>query len=336
MTSIRFSVLLASPRASGICRCTDFIRHSVHSLKMRQISPPNGAAPTFLGIGSQRCASSYLSDVLGDHPQVQMAPKELNFFNYNARHHDLDWYRGHFEGSDSNEHIKARGEISPNYAVMRKREIEWARQLFPELRVILVVRHPVNRMWSALRRHWTYSYLPDVADVGKDLPAMLSYADRRLNDAFGDYRTIYRNWRAVFGDALLMVRFERLQRQHDAVIRRILDFLQVESDLAFLDDDKSVLNQSKADVHMPPYFRYYLSRRYIDRTEKFNNLTGGAADEWLDEMSACITEGKPAWAFRYWLRSALRYYPMQWAHRVVDPIRTRWKVRRSQKMVVAQ
>jgi len=283
-----------------------------------------------LCIGSQRCATSYLNQVLEAHPHVQMAPKEPNFFNHTVRTHGLDWYLQHFEAPNGKS-IQARGEISPNYAVMRRREIQLAKDLFPHLKIILLVRHPVDRMWSALRRHWTFSYLDDVSEIGKNVSSILGYADQRLPDAFGDYRAIYENWTSVFDEErILLLRYDQMKAEPDRTVSRVLEFLGVESDIEWIQsyrEGSSPRNQSTADVEMSNYVQYYLSRRYIDRIKAFNTITNGFVQDWVDDMDQCLAAGNHWWELRYRVRSAVRYHPVQWVHRFVDPFRTWWKVR---------
>jgi hypothetical protein len=300
--------------------------------------------PTFLGIGSQRCATTFVNQVLEAHPGIRMAPKEPNFFNYNWQQKGLDWYLQLFEAPDDTESggrpVEARGEISPNYAVMRPREIRLAHDLFPDLNLLLIVRHPVDRMWSALRRHWTFSYLDGVADVGTDEASMLNYADQHLSDAFGDYRRIYENWTSVYGpDQILLLRFDRLKSNPDEALARILEFIGVEPDLDWLRsyrENASVRNQSKANVEMPDFVRYYLSRRYLERIRAFNDLTDGLVQDWVDDLEKCMLDAPAHWKMRYVLRSAVWNYPIRFAHQLLDPLRMWLKVRRAhQKLSVS-
>ena len=55
--------------------------------------------PSVIGIGAQKCASSWVHSVLGAHPQIAVSePKEVDFFSY---HFDRGyrWYEGHFGGT---------------------------------------------------------------------------------------------------------------------------------------------------------------------------------------------------------------------------------------------
>lgn len=282
--------------------------------------------PNFIGIGSQRCASTFLDHRLRAHPHVAMAPKELSFFNHGIYRHGVQQYLEHFANAPEG---AVRGEISPTYALMRPSQIACADRLFPGMKVVLVVRHPVERMWSALGRHWTFSYLPNVADVGQDQASLLVFADRRLNDAYGDYDRIHRNWSRVVGTRLLTVRFDDFRRDYARTMRRILEFIGVDSDLDFFaskeTNQSGVPNRSKVKVEMPEYFRFYLSRRYEERTRRFDERTGGMVRDWVEDMERHVGEGSQKWHQAYRLRHALRYLPVHWAHRVGDPLRMRWK-----------
>lgn len=280
--------------------------------------------PTFLCIGGQRCGSTYLNKILDSHSQIQMAPKERQFFNHRIYEEGLDWYLSYFY-HEQVQNVAARGEISPNYAVMRRPEIRLTKELFPDLRIILIVRHPVDRMWSALRRHWTYSHLPGVSCIGQELDAMLSFADQRLHDAFGDYVTIWNNWTSEFGaDHIKLIRFDDLKNQSTQTLGEILDFIGVEHS-TWAPQDGPVPNRSKIDIEMPEFFRYYLSRRYLSRTQRFNRQTNGLVDDWVKDMEICVGQAPVRWRVRYYTRAAYCYYPVQLMHAIGDPVRFRWK-----------
>ena len=55
--------------------------------------------PTFLGIGAQKCASSWIRNVLHDHPEVFVShPREVDFFSYHYNR-GYTWYERHFEAA---------------------------------------------------------------------------------------------------------------------------------------------------------------------------------------------------------------------------------------------
>ena len=65
--------------------------------------------PNFIGIGAQKCATTWVYRVLEDHPAALLSdPKELHFFSSNFDR-GYQWYERHFPETSS---AKAVGECS--------------------------------------------------------------------------------------------------------------------------------------------------------------------------------------------------------------------------------
>ena len=99
----------------------------------------------FIGLGAQKCASTWLHDVLVDHPELSV-PTELKEVDYFSYHHDRgpEWYEQRFDASAQD---NLCGEISPSYlhspdVVARVAEYN------PDMRIILIVRDPIARAIS--------------------------------------------------------------------------------------------------------------------------------------------------------------------------------------------
>src|SRR6476661_10133337 len=77
--------------------------------------------PTFVGIGSMRCGSTWLYQVLRCHPDIAVSKlKEVDFFfMYRMLHHDWQWYESLFHDEDREKAKPVRGEISPRYARLK-------------------------------------------------------------------------------------------------------------------------------------------------------------------------------------------------------------------------
>src|SRR5436189_1883484 len=77
--------------------------------------------PTFLGIGSLRCGSTWLYQVLRCHPNIKLSDrKEMYFFFMpDMLRHDFDWYEAHFAPHNGGEPKPVRGEISPGYGRLK-------------------------------------------------------------------------------------------------------------------------------------------------------------------------------------------------------------------------
>jgi hypothetical protein len=116
--------------------------------------------PTFLIIGAQKSATRWLRVNLGLHPDVYTAPTELEFFNKAERFaRGTRWYCRQFEGW-SDERIV--GESTPGYMFWRERpDLVAARiaQVVPDVRLIAILRNPIDRAQSAMVHHIKFSRL---------------------------------------------------------------------------------------------------------------------------------------------------------------------------------
>jgi hypothetical protein len=99
---------------------------------------------TFIGIGAQKCASTWLYQALGSHPSIGTSEvKELNFFSY-AYGYGFEWYESF--NSDFADR-KMVGEVSPSYF----HDLEAPDRAYaynPAFKVIVSLRDPIERAYS--------------------------------------------------------------------------------------------------------------------------------------------------------------------------------------------
>jgi hypothetical protein len=101
--------------------------------------------PTFIGLGAQKCASSWLHAIFADHPQACVStPKELNFFSA-FYERGFQWYERHFQASRPDQ--IAVGEISPSYLPDGDAPAR-AHAYNPDFRILVALRDPVERAYS--------------------------------------------------------------------------------------------------------------------------------------------------------------------------------------------
>lgn len=100
---------------------------------------------SFLGLGAQKSGSTWLYFQLHAHPGLYLPPvKELHFWDRD-RVFGLDWYRAQFAPAPAG--TKA-GEITPAYAILSHELIAEVRREFPDIRLLYLMRNPVDRAWS--------------------------------------------------------------------------------------------------------------------------------------------------------------------------------------------
>ena len=106
--------------------------------------------PDFLCIGAQKSGTTWLHRVLMGHPDIYLPPqKEVHYFNSHYRRHSLAWYSAQFETGRG----KSCGDITPAYGVLDESKVRYMKTLMPRAKIILILRDPIDRAWSAANMH---------------------------------------------------------------------------------------------------------------------------------------------------------------------------------------
>ncbi len=182
--------------------------------------------PTYIGVGAQKCASTWLHRILASHPQVAVPEvKEVDFFSY---HYDkgYQWYEACFPARRPEK--PACGEISPSYfseACVPGRLARYA----PEARVIVSLREPVARALSNHRHEVRLGHLTGDLSFEHGLENNPMYVEQGL------YAKHLRNWLQHFPlHQMLVVLMDDVESDPAAVVRTVYRFLGVDD--AFVPD----------------------------------------------------------------------------------------------------
>ena len=106
--------------------------------------------PNFLIIGTPKCASTSLHFYLSQHPEIYMShTKEIYFFSDNYDK-GLEFYRKYFLNASGK---KAIGEATPVYCFLPY-ALDRIKQNFPDIKLILCLRNPVERAFSNWLMLW--------------------------------------------------------------------------------------------------------------------------------------------------------------------------------------
>lgn len=152
-------------------------------------------APTFLCIGVQKGGTTWLERAVTQHPQVATGRrKELQFFNHRESYErGLDWYEAQFR---VRRRTRAIGEFTPNYwgteGTPRANHFlgsaDRVADAYPDLQLVVCLRHPVDRAVSAWYHHMDAGRFPPSVGL---LEAVERYPDIR---EFGDHGTQLAAW----------------------------------------------------------------------------------------------------------------------------------------------
>lgn len=198
------------------------------------MSSPIPPLPNFLIIGAQKCATRWLRFNLGKHPDVFTARRELEFFNHGGRFKSIgsDGYRTLFEGWSGEPFV---GEATPGYMIPRHRPGVVAtriKETVPDVRLIALVRNPIDRALSAMVHHIKRGRLPpdlSLLDFVRQTPPEEEWLGLVVG---GRYAASLRHYRQLFGDQLLVLVHDDLQEDPRSVYAHALRHIGADADFA--------------------------------------------------------------------------------------------------------
>ncbi len=177
------------------------------------------SGPDFIVIGAMKCATSALHEQLARQPDVFMStPKEPNFFSDDAVFAKGEgWYRGLFEAAPE---TAKRGESSTHYTKLpaHPRTVERMKAMLPDVRLIYIMRHPIERLVSHYVHEWTQRvYSEPIGRAVDARPELIAYS--RYAMQLAPYFEAYGR------EAVLPVFHERLTAQPEPEFKRICRFM---------------------------------------------------------------------------------------------------------------
>jgi hypothetical protein len=222
--------------------------------------------PDFLCIGAQKAGTSWLNNVLLEHPQIFMPPiNELHFFDRVRReapirrrqvdlarkqirleeekgeaadqayigylrkilsfqNTTLEWYEAAYSWPVPDGVLK--GDVTPSYLELARKHIVYARKLLGDVKLILIIRRPADRLLSQLRMWATRDDRTDIPQSDEEWMALL--AEMTEKSERGGYEDGVRLWRAQFGaESLLVLPYGDMRSDPRSMIDRIEDHLGI-------------------------------------------------------------------------------------------------------------
>ncbi len=239
--------------------------------------------PDFLGIGAMRSGTSWLRRHLNNHPHIWMAePKEVHFFD---RHfEDRRWpllprdrearlrYGAHFAEAPTAAGT-VTGEFTPAYAVLPDERIAVIRRWRPELRLLFIMRDPVERAWSHARKDFAkyWGQEPEAATLDDLRP----FFDDPNVYRRGDYLACLQAWLAHFPrERLLLSCMEDIVADPRELLREHFAFLGVDPALAKEDPDLAKPVNPRPRTPLPAGVRDYLEAAFYPRNDALGALLG--------------------------------------------------------------
>jgi len=220
----------------------------------------------FIGIGAPKCATTWTFDLLKHHPDVQFpAGKEVNFWSDPKARGGFEWYRDVMQDGDLG---VVAGEISVEYGRLPAEKIREMRRRYPDVRLFLHVRHPIDRAWSMARMRIREAQL-DVADMTEG--ELMKYIFVPGNIENGDYASTMDRWLAVFpAEQMLISRYDDIEGDAAGSLARVCTHIGVDfTPLAGRRHGLTIGRRYADDRPIPSGIRSVLERLYAEPMARF-------------------------------------------------------------------
>lgn len=252
-----------------------------------------GKLPDFLIVGAQKSGTTYLWKILKQHPDVEMSPnflsknrngkenkKEVFFFN-----RDENWQKGTaYYKSLFNDNEKIQGESTPNYlpdTSCHKRMFE----LLPKARLIILLRNPVLRAYSAFY-HIKRIKTPHDHKVETKKSFEENFKNNNLDKnivEFGFYIDQIENLLRYYPkDQILIIISEQMKKNPAESFQRVCKFLEIN----YVEVDFNIkTNVGEYDRPMEEETKKMLRKIYEPYNQRLYNFLGTTIKEWEEEKN---------------------------------------------------
>ncbi len=178
----------------------------------------------FIGIGTQKAGTSWLTEAINEHPDIYIHPKkEAHFFNREKFYIN----KFHYERTFKSKKEKVIGEITPAY-ISEKKVAKRIFQYNSGVKLIAILRDPTERAVSQYKMEISRGTIENNSGLWdafeRDLPRYGPMKERGLYKEQLDRFYKYFN-----KNQILIMKYKDLKENPISFIKTVFEFLEVES-----------------------------------------------------------------------------------------------------------
>ena len=206
--------------------------------------------PNFMCLGAAKSGTTTLYDILRQHPDIYIpAFKEPHFFDIPENYKNgIEWYkRNYFRNANK----KIIADFTPSYFFEKEAPKRIFKNLGRDMKFLVVFRNPVDRAYS----HYLHSKRDDHESENFEKSLELEVSRLKKHENQSDYLSYLRHSYVHQGlyaqmidrylqyfslDNFLFIHFEdELLQERELTIKRILEFLEIDSSVLLRTDIRS-------------------------------------------------------------------------------------------------
>ncbi len=191
-----------------------------------------------------------------------------------------EWYASLFADTSL-----LRGEITPSYTMLHLHDVARVQRLAPPLKIILLLRNPIDRAWSQIRHDWAHGVLRGIDDFEE----VCRFIDSPHQTFRSDYLRTLTIWETHFPSEQIFVGFYDDKAERPAeILRAILRFLGCDPSLGVALEELQKRVHISKEKEMPAAVQRYLAAKYRDDLATLAARFGSHPKTWLTAAEAVL------------------------------------------------
>lgn len=201
---------------------------------------------------------------------------------YLKRRNDI-WYRSLFYPESG----QITGEITPLYHMLLPKRIEHVHRLMPNAKIIVLLRNPVDRLWSSTRMIKSYYERKQLDNISNE--EYTEFFSLPWHEHQQSYLRNIKRWQLYYPQENIFVGFldEIIENPEDFLLR-IFDFLNVEVSTKHIAPNVADVVNKGPDYPMPAEIRIFLTKKYFGEMKALHEYFGGRATKWYEDAKELL------------------------------------------------
>lgn len=213
------------------------------------------------------------------HPADELRKREFcrHFSTFHPSRSDMEWYRALFDHKGD----RLSGDVSPSYSELESDDIRMLAKELPQTKYILLIREPIDRVWSALCMDLRKGNVS--AEEITNWDTLLPLLAKRKREMKSLPSALWKRWSAeIPAERIRYWFFDDICSRPDEVVDEICGFLGIKPGSGALPANHNS-KQGNQKIDMPDHIREKLVEYYAEEIKACAEVFGGHAVKWREK-----------------------------------------------------